>query len=32
MWSVAEQRRCWADITGKQLNVFDPADGSNRVF
>ncbi|HEX4406271.1 MAG TPA: SMP-30/gluconolactonase/LRE family protein [Polyangia bacterium] len=32
VWSVAEQRLYWADIVGKQLNVFNPADGSNKVF
>ena len=32
VWSVAEQRLYWADITGKQLNIFDPADGSNQIF
>jgi sugar lactone lactonase YvrE len=31
-WSVAEQRLYWADIVGKQLNIFNPADGSNQVF
>jgi sugar lactone lactonase YvrE len=32
VWSVAEQRLYWADIVGKQLNIFDPATGSNQVF
>jgi sugar lactone lactonase YvrE len=32
VWSVAEQRLYWADITGKQLNIFNPADGSNQSF
>lgn len=32
VWSVANQVLYWADITAKQLNVFDPADGSNRVY
>jgi sugar lactone lactonase YvrE len=32
VWSVAEQRLYWADIAGKQLNIFDPATGSNEVF
>src|SRR5436190_11481544 len=32
VWSVAEQRLYWADIVGKQLNIFNPADGSNQVF
>ena len=32
VWSVAAQRLYWADIVGKQLNVFNPADGSNQVF
>jgi sugar lactone lactonase YvrE len=32
VWSVAEQRLYWADITGKQLNIFDPAKGSNQMF
>jgi L-arabinonolactonase len=32
VWSVAEQRLYWADITGKQLHIFNPADGSNQTF
>ena len=32
VWSVADQRLYWADIVGKQLNVFNPADGSNQSF
>ncbi|HXI59168.1 MAG TPA: SMP-30/gluconolactonase/LRE family protein [Polyangia bacterium] len=32
LWSAREQRLYWVDIVGQQLNVFDPADGSNRVF
>jgi sugar lactone lactonase YvrE len=32
VWSVAEQRLYWADIVGKELNIFNPADGSNRKF
>src|SRR5688572_21707511 len=32
MWDPREKVLYWADITGKQLNVFDPASGSNRRF
>src|SRR4051812_14337461 len=32
VWSVAEQRLYWADIVGKELNIFNPADGSNQKF
>ncbi|MEA2698852.1 MAG: hypothetical protein QOI66_3123 [Myxococcales bacterium] len=32
LWSAREQRLYWVDIVGQQLNIFDPADGSNRVF
>ena len=32
VWSVAEQRLYWADIAGKQLNIFDPTAGANQVF
>jgi len=32
MWDPRTKLLYWADITGKQLNVFNPADGSNRTF
>jgi sugar lactone lactonase YvrE len=32
VWSVEEQRLYWADIVGKQLHIFNPADGSNQTF
>jgi len=32
VWSVAAQRLYWADIVGRQLNIFDPAAGANQVF
>jgi sugar lactone lactonase YvrE len=32
LWSAREQRLYWVDIVGQQLNIFNPADGSNRVF
>lgn len=32
VWSVEEQRLYWADIVGKELNIFNPADGSNQKF
>ena len=32
VWSVGQQRLYWADIVGKQLNIFNPADGSNQMF
>ena len=32
VWSVAEQRLYWADISGKRLNIFDPATGANQTF
>jgi sugar lactone lactonase YvrE len=32
MWSAADKVLYWADIAGKQLNIFDPKDSSNRVF
>jgi sugar lactone lactonase YvrE len=32
VWSVADQRLYWADIVGKELNIFDPATGANQKF
>jgi sugar lactone lactonase YvrE len=32
VWSVETQRLYWADIVGKQLNIFNPTDGSNQTF
>lgn len=31
VWDVRAQRLLWVDIVGQQLNVFDPADGSNKT-
>ena len=32
MWDPREKLLYWADITGKQLNVFNPVDGSMEVW
>jgi sugar lactone lactonase YvrE len=31
-WSVRDQRLYWADIVGKKVHVFNPADGTNASF
>ena len=32
LWSPREQRLYWADIVGKQLHIFNPAEGGNQTF
>ena len=32
VWDAKNQRLLWVDIVGQQLNVFDPADGSNKTY
>jgi sugar lactone lactonase YvrE len=32
LWDVRSQRLYWVDIVGQELNVFNPADGSNQAF
>ncbi len=32
MWDPKDKVLYWADITGKQLNIFNPANSQNRVF
>ncbi len=32
VWSVAEQRLYWADISGQHLHIFDPATGADQTF
>jgi sugar lactone lactonase YvrE len=32
VWDARSQRLLWVDIVGQELNVFDPADGSNKTF
>jgi sugar lactone lactonase YvrE len=32
VWDAKSQRLWWVDIVGQELNVFDPADGSNRSY
>lgn len=31
VWDARAQRLFWVDIVGQELNVFNPADGSNKV-
>lgn len=31
-WSVRDQRLYWADIVGKKVHVFNPADGKNKTY
>jgi sugar lactone lactonase YvrE len=31
-WSVRDQRLYWADIVGKKVHVFNPADGTNLTY
>ncbi|MDF3066660.1 MAG: hypothetical protein K0R38_2261 [Polyangiaceae bacterium] len=31
-WDCRSQRLLWVDIVGQELNVFDPASGSNKTF
>jgi len=31
VWDVKSQRLLWVDIVGQELNVFNPADGSNET-
>ena len=31
-WSAKEQLLYWVDIAGQELNIFNPAEGSNRRF
>ncbi len=32
VWDAKNQRLLWVDIVGQELNVFNPADGSNKTF
>jgi sugar lactone lactonase YvrE len=32
VWDAKSQRLLWVDIVGQELNVFDPADGSNETY
>jgi sugar lactone lactonase YvrE len=32
MWDPREKVLYWTDITGKQLHIFNPADGTNQIF
>jgi sugar lactone lactonase YvrE len=32
VWDAKNQRLLWVDIVGQELNVFDPADGSNKTY
>ncbi len=32
VWDATNQRLLWVDIVGQELNVFDPADGSNKTY
>jgi sugar lactone lactonase YvrE len=32
VWDAKSQRLLWVDIVGQELNVFNPADGSNKTF
>ncbi len=32
VWDVKNQRLLWVDIVGQELNVFNPADGSNKTY
>jgi sugar lactone lactonase YvrE len=31
-WSTASQRLYWADIVGKKVHIFNPADGTNKTY
>ena len=31
-WSVRDQRLYWADIVGKKVHVFNPADATNKTY
>jgi sugar lactone lactonase YvrE len=32
VWDAKSQRLLWVDIVGQELNVFNPADGSNKTY
>lgn len=32
VWDAKNQRLLWVDIVGQELNVFNPADGSNKTY
>jgi sugar lactone lactonase YvrE len=32
VWDAKQQRLLWVDIVGQELNVFNPADGSNKTY
>jgi sugar lactone lactonase YvrE len=32
VWDAKQQRLLWVDIVGQELNVFNPADGSNQTY
>lgn len=32
VWDAKRQRLLWVDIVGQELNVFNPADGSNQTY
>jgi sugar lactone lactonase YvrE len=32
LWSVERRRLYWADIVGKKVHIFNPADGSNETY
>jgi sugar lactone lactonase YvrE len=32
VWDAKQQRLLWVDILGQELNVFNPADGSNKTY
>jgi sugar lactone lactonase YvrE len=32
VWDAKHQRLLWVDIVGQELNVFNPADGSNKTY
>lgn len=32
VWDAKHRRLLWVDIVGQELNVFDPADGSNKTY
>jgi sugar lactone lactonase YvrE len=32
VWDAKAQRLLWVDIVGQELNLFNPADGSNKTF